>query len=196
MKYYFACALLALSTSSFAMLCPTNFSNVNIGDSIDYVKQMCGNPSSQKTYKQSSSGAQEWVYYIKTSNFDKATSKMSVIINDGKVVNINIASSGVSNEICDTFGRKSQDPQVIQLACNKAGIVGNNDVATTTACGTAINVGDSSQQLESACGKPIFVNQNQQTNAQTTGDEITEFQYVGSPTVTLIFVNGSLQDRK
>ncbi len=80
--------------------------------------------------------------------------------------------------------------KVINISVNGAG------VSETQICkNKTIQFGNTPEEIEAVCGKPTYIN-------KTTGEgaakptEITELQYNASPTVTLVFQNGILTERK
>src|SRR3990167_2719216 len=59
--------LLALSVSSisFAFFCPTNFNQINFGDTLETVKNACGAPAKEETTTvESDNVPQEWSYFV------------------------------------------------------------------------------------------------------------------------------------
>lgn len=160
-----------LFTSAWAdMFCPKNFNSINIGDSLDTVIKACGKPDAKKTSKKQPFQAQEWVYYIASYPGMQGTLKTTVAFdNSGKVVNISVNGAGLSEtQICN--------------------VQGNNPT---------IQFGDTTDKIEAACGKPAYINQTSAANGAPKPTEITELQYNASPTtVTLVFENGKLTERK
>lgn len=118
-----------------AMFCPNNFNSINIGDTLEQVKQQCGKPDAEKQTTTEISGPQEWSYYLKSANSINnsatLTLKMNVAFSDNKVININL--NGIS-------------------------------LTTTAFCGSTITVGDTEENVQSVCGKPAFVNKSQASN--------------------------------
>ncbi len=172
MKKTFALLLLlGFYTPAFALFCPTNFNQINIGDTIAQVQAQCGKPDFQKTTKEEGKGPQEWNYYVAPSTHgygapnmpggQQASLKMAIAINGGKVLNITV--NGMS-------------------------------LASTTICGNSVSVGDSIESVQGACGKPVFVNKSSQDDSKPT--EVTLYKYNSTPAVTLTFENGVLKDRK
>lgn len=97
--------LLAVSSllmqSAFAMLCPGNFNQMNLGDSKDQVIKSCGKPDSQKTEKSEAGIPQEWSYYIKSAPTDPTSLKMTVAFTGGVVSNITTQGTSLaSTQLC------------------------------------------------------------------------------------------------
>lgn len=163
------------STSTFAMLCPGNFNEINTGDSLATVKAACGAPTSENTTDSQANLPQEWVYYVSVnpafyqniSQNGQASLKTTIAFANGKVTNMSVNGIGVSS---------------------------------TAICGNNIQIGDAQKSVEAACGKPAFINQGSgsqagsQSAAKTT--EITKLTYVvGGITTVLVFNNGALTAR-
>ncbi len=165
--------LITLTTSASAMFCPSNFNQINIGDTIDQVRAQCGKADNEKEIKPVDNGPQEWNFYVnpqmkaytglRTPNAQQnASVKMSIALNEGRVVNITI--NGMS-------------------------------LAATTICGPGVAVGDTATSVKNACGDPVFINKSSANDNGEKPDKIIELQYNTSPPVTLTFKNGLLQSR-
>lgn len=168
MKYYFLIFSLFFSPAIFALFCPNNFNEINIGDSIEQVKQQCGSPTAEKSYKSDVNTPQQWTYYVGSAagNYNnqpqqqiQPTVKMTVSFDNNQVINIT---------------------------------VNDMSLVSTGFCGTTIQVRDSQKAVESACGKPTLI----QKSEQGADIEITELSYTGMPGVTLVFEGGKLKERK
>src|SRR3990167_1385184 len=100
MKLSLAILLLFFSSHTYAMFCPNNFNQINIGDTIESVKQQCGKPNTEKkSTEEDDSGPQEWNYYVTPSTpgytqpitgGQSATVKMAIALNNNKIVNITV----------------------------------------------------------------------------------------------------------
>ncbi|HSW69358.1 MAG TPA: DUF2845 domain-containing protein [Gammaproteobacteria bacterium] len=171
-KHFILIALLGISTSASAMFCPTNFNQINLGDTIPQVEQQCGKPDGIKNSKGEDKGPQEWNFYVhpemkkytqmRTNSGAEASVKMSVAFVNQKVVNI--SANGMS-------------------------------LASTTLCGKSVTVGDDMKSVKEACGDPAFMNKNSQ-NSNEKPDEIVEYKYNSTPPIVLVFENGKLTERK
>lgn len=163
------------SAYSFAMFCPTNFNQINIGDTIKQVQDQCGKPETSKNTTSEANQPQEWTFYVPVPtdpytmgyNPNAGTMKVTMAFVDGKVVNM--TSNGIG-------------------------------VGATALCGGAnLQLGSTIKDVKTACGKPAMVNK---TNMGTEGgapqpNEISEWKYTGpTGTTTLIFENGKLKERK
>src|SRR5688572_24511187 len=90
-----------ISFPTYAMFCPTNFTQIEIGDSMEKVKQQCGKPDEEKTQKSTANQPQEWNYYVKADPTQSTTMKMSVAFADNKVMNITVnGTTLVTTPIC------------------------------------------------------------------------------------------------
>jgi len=169
--------VIGYSASSFAMLCPGNFNQVNMGDTLDAVKAACGKPDGEQSTENTEDGPQEWNYYVSvnpafTQNVSQNTTaslKTTVAFDKGKVVNMSVNGVGVSN---------------------------------TAVCGATIQNGDTMDTVKAACGKPSFINRGtgsqagtEDPNAKTTKTTTLTYMSAGN-TVSLVFENGVLTDRK
>lgn len=161
---------LAYTPLSFAFFCPSNFSQVEIGDSLAQVKQTCGKADKETSFEKDPTVPQEWNYYIpqpvsfNSTQQSEGTAKMSVAFDkDGRL--INISANGIG-------------------------------VGATSACGTSIQLGDTQESVESACGKPSFVNKQQADGTTLKKTKITELLYNSNPPVTLVFEDGILTGSK
>lgn len=166
-------AAMIYSVNSFALFCPNNFNQINIGDTIAQVQAACGKPDTQKTYKSQGNVPQEWTYYVAIPNAyaqdvpTQGTMKVTFAFVNNQVVNM--TSNGVG-------------------------------VGATTVCNnTNLQLGNSIEDVKAACGAPAtIVNTNiANENAQGTPPvETSEWTYTSAPGVTLIFENGKLKQRK
>lgn len=92
-------ALCLASTSVFAMLCPSNFKEIYIGDDIASVIAACGPPSSQTSTDVQPSKPQEYVYFMKENPSDQLAVRVSYAIIEDKVANITVNSVSVGNTV-------------------------------------------------------------------------------------------------
>lgn len=171
----FLIALSLYSASSFAFFCPTNFNQINIGDSLDQVTQLCGKPLQQTTTATEEKVPQQWEYYLPQPGGSFATQ-----------------SQGTTKMIV-TF-----DPNgsVLNITMNGLGIG-----ATPLCGGNIIRIGDNMEAVKRACGAPGFINKQQTaaTNTSTTPDpqnQTVTLIYSGNPPVTLVFQGGKLIEKK
>lgn len=154
--------LTTYATSSYALFCPNNFNEINIGDSIEKVTQQCGKPSSEKSYESKINEPQEWNYYVQMVPGQQGSIKMTIAFANNKVINMSVNGVGLTQ---------------------------------TEICGGTIQLGDTQDQIKTACGKPVFVNKVDAYPGAPKPAKMTEFRYLGTPTVTLTFENGKLKER-
>ncbi len=157
----------------FAYFCPTNFNQINNGDTIDQVKQLCGNPDLEVTKDAVPNVPQEWTYFISQTvsmgNLEPAqgTLKTSVSFDQsGKAINISVNGVGVGSSLI---------------------------------CGGNIQLGDTEEAIKNACGKPAFINKQQEQPApgtQTPTSKMTELTYHSNPPTVLMFKDGLLTGKK
>jgi hypothetical protein len=169
--------VVGFSANAFALMCPGNFNQINMGDTLESVLAACGKPDGQTSTENTEDGPQEWNYYVSvnpafTQNVSQNTTaslKTTVAFDKGKVVNMSVNGVGVSN---------------------------------TAICGATIQNGDTMDTVKSACGKPAFINRGtgsqsgtEDPNAKKTKTTVLTYMSAGN-SVTLTFENGVLTDRK
>jgi len=122
------CTLLFTSSTAFALLCPGNFNQINIGDNLADVQKKCGKPVSQKTTDSIPNVPQEWNYYLKLSPTDPATLKTSVAFAGGRVVNISVNNVGITNtSICGSTIQVGDTVDTVKAACGKPAFIMQNN---------------------------------------------------------------------
>src|SRR3990167_1250824 len=94
MNKLIAITFFCLPHLSSAFFCPTNFNQIEIGDSLEQVTQSCGKPDKQEEREVKKEGAQEWSYFIPQAvatdsmATTQGTLKTQIAFDsDGKVVN-------------------------------------------------------------------------------------------------------------
>lgn len=166
----------SIPSLSFAFFCPTNFNQIDYGNTIDQVIQQCGKPDQRTEQKQPNENVpQQWTFYAPQGGSDISglvkqsppSSKVEVTLDsEGNVVNILV--NGVS-------------------------------VGSTLVCGSSVRVGSTRDQLKSACGTPTFVTRQTAPDGSKAFDEtvVTNLIYNKAiPAATLVFENGILKDKK
>jgi hypothetical protein len=135
-KMFFTAVAALTTTPALAMLCPNNFNEINVGQTIEQVKQQCGAPDAEKTSDSKSDLPQEWNYYVQVSPTDQATLKTTIAFNKGKVTNMSVNGIGVSTTaICGGNNISVGDTEdSIKTACGKPAFInqGNVSAAATT----------------------------------------------------------------
>jgi len=88
-RYTFIVFLMFYSNISFSLMCPSNFSTIEIGDSIEHVVQLCGAPISRSEYKQTitfsrggGSDISNGVYYQTRNSYGSAENNNYQKLND------------------------------------------------------------------------------------------------------------------
>lgn len=167
MKKFSLVMLCALaSTQTFAMFCPKNFNQINIGDTLEKVTQTCGAADSTKTYKVEPGKAQEWKYFVKPDPKQPSSITMSVAFDaDKKVVNITVnGTTLMTTTICGSPISVGDSADSIKGACGSPAFTNQGNPPDNT--------------------PPPTTNEN------------TELTYATSPPVVLVFENGILKERK
>src|SRR5688572_4299371 len=167
MKYSFSLLLYVFSSSAFAIFCPTNFNEIQVGDTLTTVINRCGKPTSQKSYVSRENLPQEWNYYVRMSPDDQATIKMTVAFVDNKATNMNVNGVGLTNT---------------QICNEKTVQIGDSQESVEKACGKPAYVmeGNRPQDLAADAGTPMM-----------------DLVYSGSGTpTTLVFEAGKFKERK
>lgn len=163
------------SSSSYAFVCPTNFSQVDFGDTLQQITDRCGKPDREESKEvEIDSGPQEWNYYIQQ--------RPSVGVNSylGAQGRIKVQF------IFDTSG------SLIDISMNGV------SVGSTPICGNMLTLGATRDQVKSTCGEASFINK-QSTDGSSNPNakkKITTYFYNTSPPVKLIFENGVLKEKQ
>jgi hypothetical protein len=170
-KIFLLTACAAMITPSYAMFCPGNFNEINMGDTIANVTAQCGPPTAQKASDSTADQPQEWTYYLTQASTDPtqpqaATLRTTIFFQKDKVTNMTVNGIGLSStQIC---------------------------------AGQTVQVGDSPETVKAACGAPALVNVAKAppgSAADTT--KTTTYTYsTNTGNVELVFVNGVLKERK
>jgi hypothetical protein len=165
---------LLLPNISAALFCPTNFKQIYVGDSMDTVQQQCGKPDAETTKKEAKNTPQEWSYFIP------------------QTVSMNMDNTSQAQGTLKTTIAFDANGKIINISVNGIG------VGATQICGTSLQLGDTKDRVKAVCGDPSYTNkqQNDSNGGKKEEDTITEFNYHTTPPVTLIFVNGSLTERR
>lgn len=173
-KLLLTCLTLSLPSFAFAFFCPTNFGQINLGNTIDEVTALCGNPDKVESKDVSPEGPQEWSYYVPQTVSSNAGQPMPGTLktqmtfdSSGKAVNISVNGVGVGS---------------------------------TSICGKLIQIGDSADTIKSACGDPSFINkQNASSGALGSAKpskKVTTLIYNSNPPAKLIFEDGVLTEKQ
>lgn len=159
--------------TSFAIMCPMNFNQIQTGNTIEQVIQQCGNPEKKEDKNVPVEGPQEWSFMVpqtvasNTMTQVTGTLKSSFAFDkDGRIINISVNGIGVgSTQICN---------------------------------GMTISLGDTREMVRNSCGKPAYINREQvsDNNPDPKSHKITTFIYNTSPPTRLIFIDGKLSERQ
>jgi hypothetical protein len=164
--------LMGCYTQAFALFCPKSFNQMNIGDSIEQIQAQCGKPDGIKITKAEEKGPQQWDYYVTPQTPGYA-----------------MPSTPTGQQASVKMTIAFNEGKVVNITAN------GMSLAATTLCGGNISVGDSTASVKSSCGNPVIVNKSN-SGTESKPDEITEYKYDSTPPVILIFVNGTLTERK
>lgn len=190
-----AISLFLIPMESFAIFCPGSFNNIDFGNTTQQVVNQCGAPATAVTYTQQQNVPQQWDYYVQQNPLNPITTKMSIVFNDNKAINITITQAATSNNVlCQQLLQSASNQQAIEAACDQS-VQKTESVQTTTVCGSIISLGNSPDTIQAACGKPVFVTQSQPQNPAPP-TQIIEYKYNSPPPNVLIFENGILKDRR
>lgn len=164
--------LMGTANVSYAFFCPTNFNQINFGDTMDQVQTACGKPDKEETKMVEAPGPQEWTYLIpqtvalSANQLGQGTLKTTVTFDkDGKAINISVNGLGVG---------------------------------ASSICGGSIQLGDSRDAVKSVCGEPKFINKQNSPDAISTQPppkKVTTYTYSTNPPQSLIFEDGKLTSR-
>ena len=166
------------SVNTFALFCPKNFNQINPGDSVEKVLQLCGIPDAKKTFPSEANVPQEWNYYAKPNPPDQGTLKMTIAFVNNQAVNITVnGTSLTATPLCNNTMQNG-------FTQNQS----NNTIQT----------GNTQEQIEAACGKPAFINKGNMPTGSPAANpiQITELTYNGTPPIILVFENGILKNKK
>lgn len=163
--------LIAIPSSCFAFFCPTNFAQIDFGNTTAEVTAICGKPDKEESKEVEPNVPQEWDYYIPSTVSTRGmqattgTLKTQIAFDEkGNVINISVNGIGVGE---------------------------------STICGSSIKLGDNKDAIKAACGDPVMINKQQTTGeASLRKIKITEFTYNTNPPVKLIFEDGKLKDKQ
>src|SRR5688572_25483047 len=98
MKKILFVILFFCSTPIFALFCPANFNQIDLGSSVEQVEKQCGKPTATKTTKtENDKGPQEWNYYLNVTPTGDGTIKLVIAMVDDKVANLNINGIGLGS---------------------------------------------------------------------------------------------------
>lgn len=163
--------IIAIPSTSFAFFCPTNFNQIDFGNTMDQVSIQCGKPDVQNAKEVKQEGPQEWSYFIPQTVSSNTLQPMQGTLR----TQITFDASG----------------NAINISVNGIG-VGNS-----TICGGLIQLGDSRDRIKAICGNPSFINRQSEDTASGPPqvDKITTFIYNTNPPVKLTFKNGALVER-
>lgn len=156
-----------ITTPAYALFCPTNYNQINLGDSIDQVQQQCGAPDSQTKTQADAPVPQEWSYYVQPDPLKPNTLKVTVAFDaSGKATNVGVnGTSLVTTQICGGKNIHLGDTQdQIKAACGSPQIV---------------------NKMQPVVGAPA-----------PTPTEVVTFKYNSTPPAVLTFTNGKLTERK
>lgn len=170
MKLRLFSVIVALASSQAnALLCPGNFSHIEVGDSLSSVVAKCGEPTKKETKPAPVKTPEEWTYLIPqtvsagTTGQQQGTLKATITFDaDGKAINMTVNGIGVG---------------------------------ASTICGNNISLGDNTDAVKSACGKPSFINQQPPPETNNPSKDMqTIYTYQTNPPTTLIFTDGVLSE--
>lgn len=157
-----------------AIMCPTNFSQIDFGFTTEQVTQLCGKPDAQETKDMKPDVPEEWVYY--TSGIGSSFAHLRVKGNFKATITL------------DATGH------VVNIATDQI----NNGINATQICNSNVSVGDTREQVRTACGNPAYINRKEPDPNSPAPEpkKIVTFIYNTTPQTKLIFENGKLKERQ
>lgn len=164
---------LCLPSTSFALMCPMNFNQIQPGNTMEQVLQQCGKPERQEEKNVPVEGPQEWSFFVPQTvasmNMTQVTGTLRssfAFDKDGRIINISVNGIGVgSTQICN---------------------------------GMTISLGDTREMVRDSCGKPAYINREQvsDNNPDPKSHKVTTLFYNTSPVTRLIFIDNKFTERQ
>lgn len=178
--YLFAAAWISLSSMGFAtqsVYCPQNHGYIKLGMTPAEVLTNCGQPS----VKQQSNRPVMQQVNVEQLIYNSQGAQRAFY---------NVWSIPVGNEVGVQLEVDVTNNKVSAVRMN-----GSNSNAFTICGGTGIQIGDPVSKVYNACGNPSLVNNTYiyQPIASTQKPEIWTYQSQFGPSLSLTFVNGTLQ---
>ncbi len=179
LRYGLIYSCLLLSTYCFADTCPcpnssSNFSPIQIGDSLEHIKALCCAPLSEKTSAQSNTSfSGSWKYFVAVGGTPESPSgsvELTVSFIDNRVANISVMAQSLAST----------------SLCAKAP-VGPGALAPS------IKIDDSIETVKSICGQGLATLSSTGDASNAKKIDVTELEYSGPPPVTLRFESGVLK---
>ena len=166
-KLIWSTILLLTTQQSYAFFCPTNFNQIDAGNTIAQVTALCGEPEKKEEKTLEPFLPQEWVYYV----------PQTVSANSLQQVQGTL-------KVSFSFDK---DKKSINISVNGLG------VGATSVCGPNLELGDDPDKVKAACGDPTFINKQEQTADQAKKEDMKTTTFIYSnPPAKLIFENGKL----
>lgn len=120
------------SHCAFALFCPSNFNTIDLGYTIQQVKQQCGEPIKETAHKTTPIGPQQWDYYLQPKP-NYGTMRLSVVISDGQAINISVNGSVIAQTpICGQTIKQGDKLDAIKKACGTPSFVTDSVVDAKT----------------------------------------------------------------
>jgi len=160
------------SANAFAFYCPTNFNQIDMGNTQQQIEDACGKPANvvETTKAPEDNSPQEWSYFVpqnpKLGSAIPGNIKATIAFDSkGKVINMTI--NGLS-------------------------------VATANFCSnTVVKIGTSRDVVQKSCGQPAYVGKGFNPGApEPQPRKLVEYRYDSNPPATLVFENGVLIEKK
>lgn len=122
-----------------ALPCETTNEDTKKGDSLEDVVNRCGKPYAQSTHTETINTMEKWTYYKPSRLVPNATVTITLVINNGTVLNIEQSNT--------TLGFNPN---------------------TSDVCGPLIQTGNTVQQILNSCGAPNYKETLASTTKQIT----------------------------
>jgi hypothetical protein len=158
------------SSECLAFFCPSNFKEIETGDSLAQVEAKCGPADSVSKSAAPIVGPQEWTYYLVQPTMRTSWTAAGI-------------GSNKTTFLLDAGGK------VINITVNGL------STGTTNNCSRNVSLNDSRKSVERACGAPTSI---VRLNAAPSNEDnnLVQMRYNSTPPVTLIFQYGILIDKK
>lgn len=159
--------LFIIPTFSYAFFCPTNFSQINMGDSIETVTAACGKPANVEEKEEKPFNPQEWSYYLT----QQTPAQFPAMATPTQKTSFSFDSNGILVNIT----------------------VGGLGASSTSLCGGAlVQLGDNTERVKAICGQPGFIQVQDSSLNDKPSVKVTILTYTSNPPVALIFRDGKL----
>lgn len=108
------------ASQSFAIFCPTNVNQIDVGNTLEQVTAQCGAPDKVKSSKTKGDQPQTWDYYVRMDPTLPGTLKMEINFVHNKAVNMSVNGAGLtSTSICGGTINFGDSMEQIKSVCGE-----------------------------------------------------------------------------